>query len=101
MLARLPSRPEPEFTRIKRAETAAAVLVRAHRMSRSSGVRKMPPPVPVRPESNPRPAPMERAAGEHGNLDKVQAAVEGGVIEDAKSIAGILLLARRLEAEGR
>lgn len=29
------------------------------------------------------------------------AAVEGGVIEDAKSIAGILLLARRLEAEGR
>ena len=29
------------------------------------------------------------------------AAVEGGVIEDAKSVAGILLLARRLEAEGR
>jgi ADP-ribose pyrophosphatase len=29
------------------------------------------------------------------------AAVEGGVIEDAKSIAGILLLARRLEAEDR
>jgi ADP-ribose pyrophosphatase len=29
------------------------------------------------------------------------AAVEGGVIEDAKSIAGILMLARRLEAEGR
>ncbi len=29
------------------------------------------------------------------------AAVEEGVIEDAKSIAGILLLARRLEAEGR
>jgi ADP-ribose pyrophosphatase len=29
------------------------------------------------------------------------AAVEGGVIEDAKSIAGILVLARRLEAEGR
>lgn len=29
------------------------------------------------------------------------AAVEGGIIEDAKSIAGILLLARRLEAQGR
>ena len=29
------------------------------------------------------------------------AAVEGGVIEDAKSVAGVLLLARRLEAEGR
>jgi ADP-ribose pyrophosphatase len=29
------------------------------------------------------------------------AAVEAGVIEDAKSVAGILLLARRLEAEGR
>ena len=29
------------------------------------------------------------------------AAVEGGVIEDAKSVAGILRLARRLEAEGR
>lgn len=28
------------------------------------------------------------------------AAVEAGVIEDAKSVAGILLLARRLEAEG-
>jgi ADP-ribose pyrophosphatase len=28
------------------------------------------------------------------------AAVEGGVIEDAKSVAGILLLARRLEAQG-
>jgi ADP-ribose pyrophosphatase len=29
------------------------------------------------------------------------AAVEAGVIEDAKSVAGILLLARRLEAQGR
>ena len=29
------------------------------------------------------------------------AAVEAGVIEDAKAVAGILLLARRLEAEGR
>lgn len=29
------------------------------------------------------------------------AAVEGGVIEDAKSVAGILWLARRLEASGR
>jgi 8-oxo-dGTP pyrophosphatase MutT (NUDIX family) len=29
------------------------------------------------------------------------AAVEGGVIEDAKSIAGILMLARRLEGSGR
>ena len=29
------------------------------------------------------------------------AAVEAGVIEDAKSVAGILLLARRLEAKGR
>jgi ADP-ribose pyrophosphatase len=29
------------------------------------------------------------------------AAVEGGVIEDAKSVAGVLLLARRLETEGR
>ena len=29
------------------------------------------------------------------------AAVEAGVIEDAKSIAGILMLARRLEEQGR
>src|ERR1035437_8233734 len=70
VLARLPSRPEAEFTRMKRAETAAAVLVRAQRISRSSGVRKMPPPVPVRPESNPRPAPMERAAGRDGQERK-------------------------------
>jgi ADP-ribose pyrophosphatase len=29
------------------------------------------------------------------------AAVENGIIEDAKSVAGVLLVARRLEAEGR
>jgi hypothetical protein len=28
-------------------------------------------------------------------------AIDAGVIEDSKSIAGILLLARRLEAQGR
>ena len=39
MLARLPNNPEAEFTKMKRAETAAAVLLRAQRMNRSSGVR--------------------------------------------------------------
>ena len=63
----MPSRPEAEFTRMKSAETAAAVLVRARRMSKSSGVRKMPPPVPVRPDSSPSPAPIEIAAGREGS----------------------------------
>ena len=44
MLARLPRKPEAEFTRMKKAETAAAVLVRAQRMSKSSGVRRILPP---------------------------------------------------------
>jgi len=53
VLARLPRKPEAEFTRMKKAETAAAVLVRAQRMSKSSGVRKMPPPVESLPNRSP------------------------------------------------
>src|SRR3982750_3895043 len=35
----------------------------AHRQNKSSGVRKIPPPVPVRPERNPKPAPTPIAIG--------------------------------------
>src|SRR3954454_25076527 len=66
VLLKLPSKPVAELTRINNAETAAAVLVRAQRISSSSGVRKIPPPVPVRPDSKPKPAPIDRAAGSEG-----------------------------------
>ena len=47
--------------------TAAAVFVRAQRMRRRSGVKKIPPPVPVRPESKPRPAPIATEAPREGS----------------------------------
>jgi hypothetical protein len=50
----LPSSPAIEFTRMNTTEVAAAVFVGAQRMTIISGVRKIPPPVPVRPESSPR-----------------------------------------------
>ena len=66
VLLKLPTRPDSEFTSMNSAETAEAVLVRAQCIKIRSGVRKMPPPVPVNPASNPRPAPMPSAAGRDG-----------------------------------
>src|SRR5687767_11666114 len=43
------------------AEMPAVVLVSDQCINKSIGVRKMPPPTPTRPESNPIPAPMIRA----------------------------------------
>lgn len=62
----LPSSPDTELTRIKRAETADAVLVRAQCMKITSGVRNMPPPVPVSPDNRPSPAPTPKANGLDG-----------------------------------
>src|SRR5260370_41610585 len=61
VLLMLPARPEIELTRMNSAETADAVFVFAQRMKIKIGVRKIPPPVPVNPESSPRPAPTETA----------------------------------------
>ena len=38
----------------------------AHPASTSSGLRKMPPPTPVRPDSRPMPAPTTSASGTGG-----------------------------------
>src|SRR5690348_924431 len=58
-----PTNPPIEFTKIKSADIAAACLIAAQRQKRRSGVRKIPPPVPVRPERNPSPAPTPIATG--------------------------------------
>ena len=68
VLLMLPRRPEIELTRINSAETADAVFVFAQRIKISKGVRNMPPPVPVNPESSPSPAPTYRAIGFEGSF---------------------------------
>jgi len=57
--AEVAEKPGIELTRMNRAETAEAVFVLAHRIKISKGVRKIPPPVPVNPESSPSPAPRK------------------------------------------
>jgi hypothetical protein len=42
---------------MNKAETAAACFIRAQLQKSKSGVRNIPPPVPVKPERNPMPAP--------------------------------------------
>jgi hypothetical protein len=54
---RFPARPETEFTKTNNAETEDAVFVRAHPISITSGVKNIPPPVPVKPAKSPNPAP--------------------------------------------
>ena len=53
---------------MKTADMAAACLGRAQPMKSKSGVRKMPPPVPVKPESKPIKAPVASAASSGGAL---------------------------------
>ena len=66
-----------EFSRIKNAVTAAASLVSAQRQKTSTGVRKIPPPVPVRPEIRPITPPMNRARVKGGvRIDTVSLAVK-------------------------
>ena len=55
---KLPARPETELTKINTAETADAVFVFAHPINIASGVKNIPPPVPVRPDKSPNPAPI-------------------------------------------
>ena len=63
-----PTKPAIELTRMNKAETAAALRIDAQRQNRSSGVRKIPPPVPVRPERNPMPAPVPIESGMGGGV---------------------------------
>src|SRR6184192_4454655 len=50
-----PARPAIEFAKINNAETADACFVFAQLEKSKRGVRKIPPPVPVSPERNPKP----------------------------------------------
>ena len=61
-----PTSPAIEFTQMNSAETAAACRMCAHRQNSNNGVRNIPPPVPVSPERNPRPAPALIATGREG-----------------------------------
>src|SRR5438445_11814683 len=63
-----PARPAIEFTRINNAETADACFVFAQLEKSKRGVRKIPPPVPVRPERNTMPAPTASAVGKGGEV---------------------------------
>src|SRR5262249_37157241 len=67
MLERCPSRPAVEFNRMKADEVPAVCLKFAHPMKSRSGLRKIPPPTPVRPETKPSTAPHPRAATRHGS----------------------------------
>src|SRR5712691_5639999 len=57
-----PKRPATELTRIKAAETLALWRGSAHPITRRSGLKKMPPPIPVSPETKPSPAPKSSAS---------------------------------------
>src|SRR5207302_8404201 len=63
-----PARPAIEFVKINNAETADACFVFAQLEKSRRGVRKIPPPVPVRPERNPMPEPTASAAGKGGEV---------------------------------
>ena len=55
-----PKRPEVELNNIKAADKPPAILGPAIFRKRRSGVKKIPPPVPVSPESKPSIAPKIR-----------------------------------------
>src|SRR5260370_41984990 len=63
-----PAKPAIEFTKMNNAETADACFVFAQFKKSKRGVRKIPPPVPVRPERNPMPEPTASAAGKGGGV---------------------------------
>jgi hypothetical protein len=63
---RFPDRPETELTKMNSAETADAVFVLAHPINMTSGVKKIPPPVPVKPAKSPNPAPTPYEMGFDG-----------------------------------
>ena len=65
-LCQCPARPDSELTNTKAAETAATCRVMAHRLKSITGVRKIPPPVPVIPASPPSKPPVTNATAREG-----------------------------------
>src|SRR3954466_13677597 len=61
-LEKCPSRPAIELTSMNGAATADVARVSAQPIYKSRGLRKIPPPTPVRPDRNPIVAPHKRAA---------------------------------------
>ena len=53
---------------IKNALTAAVALGDAQRLRTSRGDRKIPPPTPTSPDTNPKPAPIARLILSDGGL---------------------------------
>src|SRR6184192_2737146 len=78
-LCKVATSPAIEFTQMNNAETAAAWRMCAHSQNSNSGVRNIPPSVPVRPERKPRPAPALIATGREG------ATVCGGSLDETPS----------------
>ena len=58
-----PKSPEIEFTKINNAETAALFLMSAQPKSKITGLKIMPPPMPINPDKNPINAPINNANG--------------------------------------
>lgn len=58
-----PKSPEMEFTKINKAETAALFLISAQPKSKITGLKIIPPPMPINPDKNPITAPMKSAKG--------------------------------------
>jgi hypothetical protein len=56
-----------EFTKIKITETAATIFVGAHFLQSIHGVRKIPPPVPVKPAKRPRTPPVAKREDRFGS----------------------------------
>src|SRR5690625_6548929 len=52
-----PINPATELTRINAAAIPDITFISAHRNSNNRGLRKIPPPTPVRPDRKPSPAP--------------------------------------------
>ena len=75
-----PARPAREFTKMKAAETPADSFAPAQFLNSNSGVRKMPPPDPVSPESSPIPAPDARAEGSGIDLAGISTDVAAGAV---------------------
>ena len=53
----IPVNPAAEFTKINKADTAAVSFISAQCSSSNRGLKKIPPPTPIIPETNPRIAP--------------------------------------------
>ena len=108
---RKPPSPAIELTRMNNAETAAACRMCAHRQTSNNGVRKMPPPVPVRPERSPMPAPTPIAAGVEGGATsggsprrKIKCTAEKSRIRPSrvrKTAAGQLPVAAQIRGRNR